>query len=366
MTTEKALASRRLELVDSLEALAEAQDVFYERGWTDGLPVVPPTERLVLEMLDATDYPPDAVLGPVPPKMGVATIEKVAINAVMAGCKPEYLPVVIAAVRAILHRQFNLNGLQATTHVSAPLLIVNGPLARTLGVNGKGNCFGQGWRANATIGRAIRLVMLNIGGGAPATVDKATFGHPGKYTYCIAENEEDSPWEPLHVERGLDPSSSAVTVYAGEAPHNIIDNASQSGRNVLNGIAGTMTTLGNNNTWYKTESVVVLGPEHARMVADSGWSKRDVKTYLFERARIPLGRMRTGGGIGAPYGNGWPRWMETEDDAALSPVASRPDDLIVIVAGGPGRHSLWIPAWGSSVSVTLPITDAGGRPLPPG
>ena len=357
------LVSRRLDLPDSLEALTEAQDLFYERGWTDGLPIIPPTERLVGEMLDGSDFPPDFVLGNVPPRMGVATVEKVAINAVLAGCKPEYLPVVIAAVRALLQRQFNLNGLQATTHVSAPLLIVNGPLARTLGINAKHNCFGQGWRANATIGRAIRLIMLNIGGGAPATVDKSTFGHPGKYTYCIAENEDDSPWEPLHAERGIDPAASAVTVFGGEAPHSVIDNASQSGRNVLNGIAGSMTTLGNNNTWYKTESIVVLGPEHARMVADLGWSKRDVKAYLFERARIPLGLMRTGGGIGAKYGNGWPKWLETEDDAALSPIASRLEDIIVIVAGGPGRHSLWIPGWGSSVSVTLPITDHAGRPL---
>jgi hypothetical protein len=357
------LASRRLDLPDSLESLAEIQDLFYERGWTDGLPIIPPTERLVRDMLAGTDFAPDEVLGNVPPRMGVATVEKVAINAVMAGCKPAYLPVLIAAVRALLQRPFNLNGLQATTHVSAPLLIVNGPLVRALEVNGKHNCFGQGWRANATIGRAIRLVLLNIGGGAPATVDKATFGHPGKYSYCIAENEDDSPWEPLHVERGLDGATSAVTLFAGEAPHNIIDNASQSGRNVLNGIAGTMTTLGNNNTWYKTESIVVLGPEHARMVAELGWSKRDVKAYLFEHARIPLGKMRTGGGIGARYGNGWPKWLETEDDAALSPVASKLEDLILIVAGGPGRHSAWIPGWGSSVSVTLPITDRSGQPL---
>ncbi|MBI3966874.1 MAG: hypothetical protein HY329_14675, partial [Chloroflexi bacterium] len=138
-------------------------------------------------------------------------------------------------------------------------------------------------------------------------------------------------------------------------PHNSIDNASQTGRGVLTGIAGTMTTLGNNNTWYKTESVVVLGPEHARMLADAGWSKRDVKLYLFEHARIPLGKMRTGGGRGAPYGVGWPKWLETEDDTALSPIAAQPENFIVIVAGGPGRHSLWIPAWGSSVSVTLPV-----------
>jgi hypothetical protein len=362
-TQPGALSSRRFEVDDSLDGFAEVQDLFVERGWTDGLPIVPPSERRVREMLDGANFQADVALGAVPPRMGVATVEKVAINAVMAGCKPTYFPVVVAAVQALLEPDFNLNGVQSTTHVSAPLLIVNGPLARSLEVNGKHNCFGQGWRANATIGRAIRLVLINIGGGLPGAVDKATFGHPGKYTFCIAENEDENPWQALHVERGIGPDVSAVTVFAGESPHNIIDNRSQHGQLVLNAIAGTMTTLGSNNAWYKSESIVVLGPEHARMLADEGWSKTDVKDYLFQRARIPLSALRTGGGIGVNLNQGWPKWLGADDESSPIPVAGRPEDIVVIVAGGPGRHSLWLPGWGSSRSVTRPITHAGGEPV---
>ncbi|MBA3367867.1 MAG: hypothetical protein H0T99_04235 [Geodermatophilaceae bacterium] len=193
----------------------EISDVFdyYEaQGWTDGLPVVPPTEAAVAAALEYTDLAPDDVLGKIPATRAEATVHAVAVNAVMAGCKPEYLPVVISAIRGLAHPDFNAYGIQATTNPVAVLVVVNGPIAEELGFNGKGNCLGQGFRANATVGRAVRLCMINIGGGAPQTMDKATQGQPGKYGMCIAENEEESPWDPFHVERGYDKETRAVSV----------------------------------------------------------------------------------------------------------------------------------------------------------
>src|SRR5713226_5876282 len=220
---------------------------YQDQGWTDGLPIVPPTEDDVREFLRFTDRAPREVVAVLPPRQGEATVERVAINAIMAGCRPEYLPVVIAAVEALADPAFNLDSIQATTHPVAPLLIVNGPIARETGINAGYNAFGQGFRANVTIGRAIRLLLMNVGGGLPGTGDRATQGSPAKIAYCVAENEAESPWEPLHVEAGLPADVSIVSAFGCEAPHNIQDHHSNTARGILLTIAGAMGQAGSNN-----------------------------------------------------------------------------------------------------------------------
>ena len=346
------LRSQRIAVKD----YSHAVELFYEKGWTDGLPVIPPTEEKVEAMLRAVERDPGEVVGLVAPRFGKATLEKIAVNAVMAGCLPAYFPVVVAAVEAATDEAFNLNGIQATTHVSAPLLIVNGPVRRALDINGGPNCFGQGWRANATIGRALRLVLINIGGGYPGRTDKACLGHPGKYSYCVAENEEASPWEPLHVERGLAAGDSAVTVFGCEAPHSVTDHVSGTGRGILATVADTMATRGNNNMYRAGEMAVVIGPEHAETLRAEGWSKADVRQFLFDTARRPLRDLRDGGEF---YGDKtfdlyWPRWVDRADDDARIPVVRGPQDLIVFVAGGSvGRFSAVLPGWGALGSRSL-------------
>lgn len=319
----------------------------FEHGWSDGLPVVPPTPARVERMLAGIRRSPSDLVGLVPPKMGRATIEKVAINAVMAGARPEYLPVIVAALEALLEEPFNLNGVNATTHNSAPLVVVNGPIARELDVNSGHNCFGPGWRANATIGRAIRLILQNLGGAVPGEQDKSTQGHPGKYTYCIAENEGASPWPPFHVERGFQPDDDVVTVFACEAPHSIGDHISTGPRGVLTTVASTMTTMGNNNTYVQGQLMVVFCPEHAQTVARAGWSKTDVKRWLFEHARQRVGTIKRGGSYTPEFVESfWPKWVDADDDDAMIPLVHEPEHILVLVAGGAGRMSSFLPGWG--------------------
>lgn len=341
----------------ALEAdLSELQDLMAEARWTDGLPVIPPTRPLVEEFVRASGRAGDQVIGEIPPLGGEATIERVAANAVMAGCRPEYMPVVVTALEAMLERSFNLNGMQCSTHMATPLVIVHGPIRKELDVNCGGNVFGQGWRANATIGRAVKLALVNLGGAWPGEADKSTLGHPGKYTYCIGENEEESPWEPLHVERGLDPADSAVTVFGCEAPHNVNTQMASSPFEVLTCVASMMANLGSNNPFVMGESFVVLGPEHAALCAEAGWKRRDVRQFLFENARNEHARLKLGGVYGRETDkyNVWPRWIDRSRDDVMVPVARRPEDITVLVAGGPGRHSAFLPGWGSR-SVTRRI-----------
>lgn len=325
----------------------EAMDRFYQEGWTDGLPVVPPTKELVDEMLLYVQRDPDQVVAIVPPRWAVATVRDIAINAVMAGCKPQYLPVVIAGVEAACDEQFNLNGIQATTHVVSPLMIVNGPIRNEVGINSGCNVFGQGFRANATIGRALRLVLMNIGGGIPGETDQSTFGHPGKFTYCIAENEEDSPWEPYHVEHGFDRSQSTVTVIGGEAPHSVSNHISNDPYGVCRSIADTMATMGNNNTFVMGEILVVIGPEHAATISKGGWSKEDVRYYLYQNARNNIEKLRFNGRYGRTWNKNWPKWIDRENPEELVPVVPHPENIHILFAGGPaGRFSIVVPGWG--------------------
>ena len=286
-------------------------------------------------------------LGAMPPLWRQATLEKLAVNAVMAGAEPSYFPVIVAAVQAMLDPSFNLYGVQATTHPVAPLLIVHGPAAHELGVHAGSGCFGPGFRANATIGRAIRLIMLNVGGAWPGRYDMATQGSPAKFSYCIAERD-DVPWGPLHADR-------AVTVFGGEPPHNVNDHVSTTAAGILATVADTAVSLGSNVGWYFSQSqlLIVLGPEHARTIAGDGFSRADVQRFVFEHARLPLRTLKLGGMWGI---QDWPRWMHavTDDDALLPQVPS-PEDVMVIVAGGPGKHSAVVPNCTFSRAVTRPI-----------
>ena len=342
------LASEVIELADTLEAV-EAH--FRAQGWTDGLPIVPPTAARVEDMLGGIDAEPDHVVGKLPPLWGEATVEKVAINAVMAGCEPAAMPVLVTALEAMLDPAFNLYGVQATTHPVAPLAIVHGPAAARLGMHAGPGVFGPGNRANATLGRAIRLCLWNLGGARPGQGDMATQGSPAKYTYAIAEREEASPWGPLHASLGVDAGESAVTVFGGEAPHNVNDHVSQRAPNLLTVIADTAATLGSNVGWYFSQSqlLLVLGPEHAATIAADGFTRADVQRYVYEHARLPLHRLKQGGMWGI---HDWPRWMQTANDHALLPVVPGPDDVYVMVAGGSGKHSAVVPNCCFSRAVT--------------
>src|SRR5689334_21412552 len=270
-------------------------ELFYERGWTDGLPVVPPTEARVKAMLAGMPWrAADEVIAVVPPKMGVATMHQIAVNAVMAGCRPEYLPVVVAALQAVSEPEYGLAHRQTTTHSAAPLIIVNGPIVQRLKINCGRGVFGSGWRANATIGRALRLVLVNVGGAGP-DVDASQTGHPGKYTFCIAEYEDANPWEPLHVERGFRREQSVVTVVNTEAPHSMSENVRTDPDGIMTTFASCMATLGVNNLYSQGHPVLVLGLEHVHHLKAAGWSKMDVKRALFERARQPWGLMKNRG-----------------------------------------------------------------------
>jgi len=336
-------ALRSIEVDDAPEAVLEA---FVAREWCDGLPIVPPTADRVRAMLGEAE--PERALGAMPPLWRTATLEAVAVNAVMAGCRPEYFPVIVAAVDAMLDPDFNLYGVQATTHPVAPLVIVNGAYGRRIGLHAGSGCFGPGFRANATIGRALRLILMNVGGAWPGRHDMATQGSPAKFSYCIAENEEASPWGPLK-------DGDAVTVYGGEGPHNVNDHASTTASGILSTVSHTAATLGSNVGWYFSQSqlLVVLGPEHARTIAGDGLTRADVQRFVYEHARLPLATLKLGGMWGM---HDWPAWMMAlRDDEVRPPQVPSPDDVLVVVAGGPGKHSSVVPNTCFSRAVSRPI-----------
>jgi len=335
---------------------------YYRQGFSDGLPVVPPTPEKLAAMLSALGGEPDFVECRVPPRWGSLSREVLAINMVMAGCLPEYAPVVRAAMLALTTQAFNLNGVQATTHMASPLLVVNGPLRTTLGMNAGHNVFGSGNRANATIGRAIRLILLNVGGAWPGDLDKSTLGHPGKYTYCIAENEEDSPFAPYHVEKGFDAGDSTVFVIAAEPPHSVTNHVANDPRGILDSICSAMATYANNNAVSGGHCAVVLGLEHARTIAGHGWSRHDIRHYLWDNARIRFADIAFGHRYGQVYNRNLPKWYG-RDDGSENPVVPTPDNLHLFVAGGnSGRFSAFIPGWGHMSSPVLRAVD-GAAPV---
>jgi hypothetical protein len=343
-------AGASIEATDDFEAINELSR---ERGWSDGLPIVPPTIERVERMLAYCDRPWGEPVAAIPPRYGAATPLRLAANAVMAGCRPEYFPLIVLAIEAMCEEKFNLYGIQATTHPCTPLIIVNGPVAKELGINSGHNAFGSGTQSNATIGRAIRLSLLNIGGAISGLGDMSTFGSPAKYTYCIAENEAASPWEPLHVERGLPAEASAVTVVGAECPHNVNDHESITAEGVLTTIAGTVAITGCNDVVCsdQAEPLVVIGPEHAATVAGGGYSKADAKRFLYEHAQLPLGKFSKEN-IERIMRIRFPQRFANAGMDALVPVAQSADKIMVIVLGGAGKHSAFIPTFGLTSSVT--------------
>jgi hypothetical protein len=341
----------------SLPAGIEAQlEAAMEGILADGLPLVPPTRDAVRRMVAAAGRPPGEVLGMMAPLMQEVVVSDAAVCAVAAGCRPEYFPVVLAALEAAMDPEFNLLAVQATTELASTLLIVNGPIAQRLGIHSGSGCLGPGFRANATIGRALRLAGMHIGGAVPGETDMATFGHGGKFTACFAEAETESPWEPLHVGRGYSKDKSTVTVVGADAPVNVNDFASASTDSVLRMIAETMTYPGSNNAQGGGEVLVVVSPGHAELFQKEGMTKRRVQEALYERACIPLTRFsnemaaRVRRKREKRYGNDLP-------DAV--PVADGPECILIAVAGGPGSHTLFFPTYGETRAVTKVIAQTG-------
>ncbi len=277
------LKARKLEIGEQEDEL----EACFERGWSDGLPVVPPTEIRVVRMLAGTNRAADEVLGLVPPDLQPCTIEKAAINAVMAGCKPEYFPVVIAALEAALVDTFCMHGLLATTWFSGPMIVVNGPITGAIGMNSGGNALGQGNRANATIGRALQLIIRNVGGGRPGEVDRSTLGNPGKYTFCFAENEADSCWESLMEERGIEAGKSAVTLFAADGVQGMADQKSRDPDSLCRSFASSLLSVGHSKFAMLGDAFVIMSPEHQRTFREAGWSKQQFKDRVLELTTRP-------------------------------------------------------------------------------
>jgi len=330
------------------------QEMLFARGWTDGLPVVVPTAEKVDAMVAASGRQAAERIGPIPPRWRCATVEKVAVNAVLAGCRPEYFPVVLAAIDALLDEDCQLYGIQTATNTTAPLLVVNGPIIEKLDINARGNVFGQGARANATIGRAVQLVLRNIGGEIAGETDMATHGHAGKFTACIAEAEADSPWPPFHVDRGFAAEHSTVTVIGASAPQNIFTYGCETGQDILQHFIGATLGLGHNNIIFPTGPLFVVSPEHAATFARDGIGKKDIQNTIFERARIPLARFPARSVRGLQHRRA--RWFAQVGDGDHIGIADRPEDIHIVVAGGAGIHSLFVPTAFSYAPVVRPIS----------
>ena len=342
------LRARRWELGDGEDEL----EAMFARGVTDGLPVVPPTPKRVLRMLTGTDRDPAEIVAVVPPDLAPASVEKVAINAVMAGCLPEHLPWVLAGVGAVCTDEFNVHGVLCTTMPVGPILIANGPGTARIGMNAGSNALGQGNRANSTIGRAVQLVIRNVGGGRPGPggVDRATHGNPGKLGWCFAEREHDSPFEPLATSRGIEPGRDAVTVFAGEGPRCVVDQKARTAEQLANVLAATLITVHTPKLPLAFDALVVIGPEHGRLLADAGWDRRRLTDELLTRCTRP----------GAA-------WIEGADGIADGLPATfggvdslckfRPDGLLIVHAGGDaGLFSTIIGGWAGATMGSQPVT----------
>lgn len=336
---------QRVEVFRGERAHEELNEAFYRRGWTDGLPIVPPT----LERLDAyigrLGRNRNEVIGELDPLKGVATVEKIAANAIMAGCEPQHLPVVLAAVEAIVEPEFNLRGVQTTDENVAPLLIVSGPGTEALELNDSFGALGPGWRANASIGRAVRFVMNNIGGGWPGAVSFAGLGHPGRYTLCFAENQAENPWDPVHVDYGFAASETVLTVMRAESVVN-----------VTGGIEEIADVMGSAASAFSMarggKAAVAIAPFTAQALASEGWSKADVRQYLFDNGQLDI----------AAWESFWikrkvvdvgelPTWHVDAKQRGRMPAVEHPDDLTIVVAGGnvPIAQQAYFPTWGHPV-----------------
>jgi hypothetical protein len=329
--------------------LDSAIELCYTNGWSDGLPVVPPTAERVLAMLKAGGLEPDRQLAFIENRQISVTAEKVAINAVMAGCKAEYMPVIAATVEALADPLYGYHGPATSTGGSAVFMLVNGPIARKLDINSGDNLFGPGWRANATIGRAVRLVMRNVIGTLPGELDRSSLGHAGKYTFCIAENETNSPWPPFHTTRGFRADQNAVTIFAAYAPHQYANRLSATPEGVLATACAHMKVSA--GTARQPQYAMVFAGEHQAIFKKAGWAREDVQRYVFENTKNTVADLKR---INMIAGD-----VKPEDERTLFPLVERQQDLLVIAAGGfAGVQSAFIPGWGGkngSQSVTKEI-----------
>jgi len=339
------LKSRRLEFDadDDIEAC-------FDQDWSDGLPVVPPTQVRLMRMLAGTHRDPQEYIGDVPPDYGRCTIEKIALNAVLAGCRPEYLPVVIASVEAALEDEFCMHGLLATTYFSGPMIVVNGPLSRAIGMNAKGNALGQGNRANATIGRALQLVIRNIGGGKPQQVDRSALGNPGKYTFCFAEDELGSCWESLAVEKGFAAEDSTVTLFAADGVQGIVDQKSKDPDSLCRSFAAVLRVVAHPKFVMSSDVFLVVSPEHERVYREAGWSKQDLKDRLAELLMIPGSELVAGA---AGITEGLPQSFAEK----VLPKFREGGLSIVRAGGSAGMFSAIIAGWVASGPMgSIPVT----------
>ena len=352
-----------------MEPWSDTNDAAWERaqteaeasGWGDGLPVVPPTADRVGRMLTANGVDPEAVICQLAPLFADATWQNIAIHAVMAGCRPEYLPIVAAAIDALAEPEFNLIGIATTTGSASTLVIVNGPVARRIGMNAGANALGPGNRANATIGRAVRLVLQNVGGAKPGEIDMATLGQPAKFTFCMAENEDASPWPPLHVERGFNASDSVVTVIGNAGIVEVVDSSSTSAEALAQTFAQSMLiagTLGGGGLLGGGEPLLVLPPEQALLLSQAGCSKDDFKTLVWERAVLTLDHLSP---AIASHLLERRRIEGLADEGSPLRVAAKADDIMIVVAGGVGIKAAYIPTWGGSTRAVSRRVRGGGN-----
>jgi len=342
------LQARRIEVAE----MEDVHELMFERGWSDGLPLAPPTEDRLMRMLGGTSRAPDEIVGVIPPDQVPCTVEKVAINAVMAGCKPEYLPVVLAAVEAACLDEFCMHGLLATTYFSGPIIIVNGPIIEEIGMNWSANALGQGNRANSTIGRALQLVIRNVGGGKPGGVDRAALGQPGKVGFCFPEREHDSCWESLAVERGFAPEQSTVTLFAGDGVHGIADQKSREPKSLTRSLAMTLRTVKHGKIFGGASALLIVTPEHMRVFREAGWSKARFREELdkclsFDGSELIRGASGIAEGMPA-------------SSAGRRLTKFGPDGLLIVHTGGSaGMWSAVIGGWAATGSKgSSPVTVA--------
>lgn len=329
------LAARLVEV----SPLEDPMEVCFERGWSDGLPVTPPTDERIIRMLSGTDRDPKEVVGLIPPNLIECTVEKVAINAVMAGCKPEYMPVVLAAVETALHPDFSMHGLLCTTYFSGPVVIVNGPIATRIGMNSGLNALGQGNRANLTIGRTLQLIIRNVGGGVPGEIDRSALGNPGKLSFCFAEDESDPDWEPLSVWRGFDPGASTVTLFHGDGVQPFSDNASRTPEELCRSFATSLNVVGHSKVVQGPNAILVLTPEHYAIFRDAGWDRRRILEGLHAATTRP-GKDLIKGAHGLAEG------IDPSRADDMVPKFWEDHGLLVVRAGGDaGLFSAIISGW---------------------
>ena len=351
---KRAARASRIELDDSIDPFE------YCSAFGDPLPVIPPTVDRVERLLAACSLAADDVVALIPPNYGAATVEKIAANAVMAGCKPEMMRVLIPLVRAVCDERFNIHGVQATTHFAAPLVIVNGPIRREMGFACGSNVLSNVARANSTLGRALQLILTNLGGARPGEIDMSTLGNAGKFSYCIAENEEENPWEPLHVEMGFKPEQSTVTLFAGESPHGVSEHLAREGRQILKTISRALATVWSYRVCAGIEAMVVLCPEHVKTLHRDGFTKRAVRDFLFENTGIPLRQFEDGAGEGTPHVKLYKQAV-IDGEPCYSKFTEASAIKLVVAGGTAGKFSAVIGSWAAgargSQMVTYPIAE---------